>query len=200
MEPACCLWARDCTIARQATFANKQLSNRERYNNAIRSLAARIMSTSFGRRFRFARVEGLFGNKPAMRAKSMSAGAVIEDGRTSRGVESKIADGPDAGRSWRVGNVNQSPSECVVSESFTNKPASKVTCAKLGTAGRRLRSRAPGHPPHPFMCMVYSLCVCRRRHSGRGLETSYGSLFFGGQREPSDYRWSASPAPDIRMF
>jgi ADP-ribose pyrophosphatase YjhB (NUDIX family) len=145
----------------------KRLPSAASGTKTIRSPAARMMATySDANSVRVQRLFAKSGYTTPV-AQNGCAVAVAEDGAhpTAR----------DPLESWTMpggwADVNQSrASECVIRE-LREKTGPEVTVRK---PGRRLRSLAPGHQPHPFH--VYRLCDVVGGTPEVGLET--GDLAF----------------------
>jgi ADP-ribose pyrophosphatase YjhB (NUDIX family) len=189
MEPVWLVWARELQAIAQTglTFVTSKF-DRERYK-AIRTLAARMMTTYSDANF--ARVEGLFAEQAGYATPKVDVrGAVIEDGRIL--LVREIA---DAGR-WTMpggwADVNQTPSECVIRE-LREETGLEVTVRKLAAVYDRARQ---GHPPHPFhVYRLFFVCDIVGGTPEAGLETS-DVAFLAKTRYLKTYPGTYSPAPD----
>ena len=144
VQPHWLLWARQLqAIAQTGLTFSESAYDRERYE-AIRSLAAQIMTHHSDADLR--RVEGLFAEQAGYATPKVDVrGAVFRDGRIL--MVREIA---DAGR-WTLpggwADVNQSPSESVVRE-VMEEAGVQVAVRKLAAVYDR--ERHPHRPPSPF--------------------------------------------------
>jgi ADP-ribose pyrophosphatase YjhB (NUDIX family) len=178
MEPKWLAWAREIQATAQSGLAFTQdIYNRERYQR-LRDLAARIMAEASGTSFET--IVGLFAEQSGYATPKIDVrGAIFRDGKILL-----VQERADAGR-WTLpggwADVNQSPSESVISE-VRDEAGLIVKPTKL--AAVHDRARHPHTPPFPFhIYKLFFLCEIIGGTPTPGPETS-GVAFFDLENLP----------------
>ena len=194
--PPWLLWARQLQAIAQTGLAfSTGVYDRERYE-AIRSLAAQIMTHHSDADL--CRVEGLFAEQAGYATPKVDVrGAVFRrDGRILM-----VREAADAGR-WTLpggwADVNQSPSETVVRE-VLEEAGVQVAVRKLAAVYDR--ERHPHQPPYPFhIYKLFFICDIVGGSPRPGVETSEVA-FFAAHEVPADLSVSrVLPHQVSRMF